>query len=160
MDCYSSSSKCIYWYIYPLISPSQRWLAMDSSFAMNVARFVIHNCSGFLLSACGWELERGPYMVWIINLKDVQIAKPFIMVITHNKVPSQFSISIFLACGFLPLLHRGSANGEEEYNPHSVGAAQILCYLNMARGLGWERRVKPTCFLKDKGPLRGVSVHL
>lgn len=66
------------------------------------------------------------------------------MVIAHNKVPSQFSISIFLACSFLPLLHRGSANGEEV---HSVGVAQLSCYLNMARDLGWECRLKPTCFL-------------
>lgn len=48
------------------------------------------------------------------------------MVITHNKVLSQFSISIFLACSFLPLLHRGSANREEEHNLPCVGAAQGL----------------------------------
>lgn len=57
------------------------------------------------------------------------------MVITHNKVSSQFPISIFLACSFLPLLHRGSANGEEEHNPPCVGAAQGLRDINTARGL-------------------------
>lgn len=66
------------------------------------------------------------------------------MVITHNEVPSHFSVSFFLACHFLHLLHRGNANGEQEYNLHSAGVAQILCYLNTAMGLGWEHRVKNT----------------
>jgi len=82
------------------------------------------------------------------------------MVITHNKVPSQFSISIFSACSFLPLLHRDCANGEEEHKPQHVGVAQILRYFNVARCLGQERRVKPACFLKDKGFSGGMGVHL
>lgn len=127
MDCYSSSvSKCIYSYPPHAIPSQSSSLAVDSSSASNTPGLITHNYSVFLLSACGWEWDRGPYMVWLINfLKHFQIAKPFITILTHNKVPSQFSISIFLACSFLPLLHSSSANREKDCNLHSTDTALL-----------------------------------